>query len=159
MDADLRNAEIQSIYVFDEFQTETSAVLSGREARQWLFSRGATVYPTDDLNPLLGNPWYHSAREVAKTLTRRIAGTHKQISLAKGSNLKYRKFATEFVDYLREKGMLQEVSKASLGGGSVVKLKKEFRAVIDGFAEEGKIDERLLPFFQKHGLMTRKLEK
>ena len=66
-----RTANVESIFVYDDFDTKTHSYLKGRAARQWLFSHGASVHPDDDLNPLLGNPHYHAAREVAITLDKR----------------------------------------------------------------------------------------
>ena len=113
-EANFSEAEIVSIYVFDEFDTKTHAVLFGKEARQWLFSRGASVRSPEELNPLQGKLWYEAAREVTRTLERRIAGTHQNTSLSKGTDLKYRKFASAFVGHLRNQGVLmgrQEVRK------------------------------------------------
>lgn len=66
--ADFASSELESIYVMDRFDRRTSGVFSGRDARQWLYSTGALVSPTSDLNPLLGKPWYEAAREVMRTL-------------------------------------------------------------------------------------------
>ena len=73
-DADFTDAEINSILVFDEFTLNTSSVLRGVDARQWLFSKRAKVADSHELNPLLGKPWYEAAREVTRTLERRMAG-------------------------------------------------------------------------------------
>ena len=151
-DADFREAEIVSIFVFDEFDTRTSAVLKGRKARQWLHSRGALVSPTSDLNPLLGQPWYEAAREVTDTLVKRIGGTHQDVSLSKGTKEGHRVFAGEFVEFLVSRKVLDRVTRSSKGPGYVVKLRKEYRESIVAFSKEGKIDGTLKPFFDKHGI-------
>ena len=79
--ADFKQADVQSIYVYDDFGRRTTAVLEGRDARQWLFSHGAEVYPSNDLNHLLGDESYEAAREVMLTLNKRIAGTHDEKGL------------------------------------------------------------------------------
>jgi hypothetical protein len=146
---DLTQSEIISIYGFDQYDTRTAAVLRGRAARQWLYTRGALVHPSDDLNPLLGKPWYEAAREVAKTLERRIAGTHQDISLAKGTKHEQRTFATEFVQFLVKKGILEVVVKSAHGPGYVVKLAQPHRDLIVNFSQRGEIAPILQPFFDK----------
>ena len=147
--ADFREAEIVSIFVFDEYDTRTSAILGGRQARQWLYSSGALVSPSNDLNPLLGKPWYEAAREVTKTLEKRIGGTHQDVPLSKGTNVAYREFATEFVGFLVSSKILKRVRKSSKGPGYVLRLEKEYRAAIHDFSRDGKITEVLEPFFAK----------
>ena len=148
--ADFREAEIDSIYVFDRFGSNTSAVLKGREARQWLFSNGALVSPADDLNPLMGKAWYEAAREVMRTLERRIAGTHEDRSLSKGTRAEYRVFAREFVDFLINCGVLEKIKKAKKGSGWVVRVQAKHRNLVHVFSSEGKIDPIIEPFFVKH---------
>ena len=143
---DFRDAEIESIFVFDEFDSRTSSILSGREARQWLFSRGAIVSNSIELNPLLGKPWYEAAREVTRTLERRIAGTHQDVSLSKGTNLSYRAFAAAFVSHLRARGILVDV-KRSKKGSMIVKVAQEHRETIKRFSDDGIIDMELQLFF------------
>jgi hypothetical protein len=90
--ADFTKGDILSIYVYDEFDTNTFSILKGKQARQWLFSREAKVFPNNDLNPLMGKPWYEAAREVTRTLEHRIAGKHQPSSLSKGTKREYREF-------------------------------------------------------------------
>lgn len=52
--ASFREADVQSLFVFDEFDSNTTGVLEDRRARQWLYSRGAMVADEEQLNPLLG---------------------------------------------------------------------------------------------------------
>ena len=147
-EADFCEAEIDSIYVYDEFDTKTHAVLFGKEARQWLFSRGAKVNNPEELNPLLGKPWYKAAREVTKTLEQRIAGTHQDNSLSKGTDLRDREFASAFVNHLRNKGVLVDVKK-SKRGSMIVRVASGQRDVIRRFNDDGVIDTVLESFFEK----------
>ncbi len=146
---DFKRSEVISIYAFDEFNSRTTAILKGREARQWLFSRGADVFPDDDLNPLLGQAWYEAAREVAKTLKARIGGSHQDVSLAKGTKMAHRTFATNFVEFLVKKNILRKVKSSDSGPGFVVKLNKAFWNDITEFCDNGKISSTLQPFFDK----------
>jgi Pentapeptide repeats (9 copies) len=145
---DFRHTEIQSIYVNDIFGRNTIAILTGREARQWLFSHGALVHPSDDLNVYLGRNWYESAKEVAATLSRRIAGTYKQTSLAKGTRLSDREIAVNFVEYLVRKDILEVRIRDSKG--NIVALRPEFRAIITNFAKNGVIAPILDDFFRPY---------
>ena len=147
--ADFREAEVESIFVFDEFDSKTSSILSGKEARQWLFSHGAMVGNSEDLNPLLGKPWYEAAREVTRTLERRIAGTHQDVSLSKGTALSYRAFSAAFVSHLRARGVLVDV-KRSKKGSMVVKVAQKHRGTIKRFNDDGIIDGELQLFFDKY---------
>lgn len=146
--ADFTKADVNSILVFDEFNLRTSAVLAGLDARQWLYSHGAKVAHMDELNPLLGKPWYEAAREVTRTLERRIAGTHQDSSLAKGTKLQYRELANEFVDFLKSRGVLQKV-KASGKGSTIVKVASTHREAIREFSLNGIIGDVLRPFFDR----------
>ena len=150
--ADFERAEVVSIFVYDQFDSKTSAVLTNLQARQWLYSKGAKVQPTEDLNPYLGQPWYDAAREVTRTLQARIAGTHQATSLAKGTRIErgHREFAKEFVEYLSKKNILTFVVKSKKTTGSVVKVNPIYRDIVDKFADKGIIDDRLKPFFRKH---------
>jgi hypothetical protein len=148
--ADFRSAELDCIYVLDRFDRRTSGVYSGKEARQWLFSNGARVFPTDDLNPLLGRPWYEAAREVMRTLERRMAGTHQDVALAKGTHTEQREFAREFVDFLITRKILQRVRKSTSGPGWVVKVPASSRPVVSDFINHGRIAPALQPFFDRH---------
>lgn len=150
IEADFRETEIISIYVYDEFDTETSSVLFGRDARQWLYSKGALVHPISDLNPLMGKPWYEAAREVTKTLEHSIAGTHQDVALYKGIKLNQREFAKNFVEYLMKKNILEKIVKSDKGPGWVVKVNPHYRHVINSFCNDGKISPELEPFFKKH---------
>jgi hypothetical protein len=149
-DADFTKAEIISIYVFDEFDSGTSSLLKGRNARQWLFSHGAKVYPLNDLNPFMGMPWYESAREVTRTLEHRIAGTHQDVSLSKGTRKEYRLFAREFVSFLMAKKILKKIVKSKTGPGYVIKVNPDNRQLIHDFSREGKISSKIKPFFDKY---------
>jgi|GEM_PF-1490661 len=148
-DCDFAHAEVVSIYVYDEFDSRATAVLSGRSARQWLYSHGAKVLPTNDLNPLLGQAWYEAAREVIKTLERRIGGSHQDVSLAKGTKEAHRRFAHDFVKHLVTKGVLTRIKKSDRGPGYVVKLSKEYREAITEFSQNGTIAPVLQEFFDK----------
>jgi hypothetical protein len=159
--ADFRQADLQSIYVFDAFDKKTTAILRGRDARQWLFSRGAYVTPTDDLNPYLGQPWYEAAREVMRTLQTRMAGTHQDSSLARGTDLIYRPFAEDFVSYLMRKNILEKLRPTDPGhlGEWVVRVAPANRKMVNEFADLGRIGEEIAPFFEKylkkHGVLDR----
>lgn len=146
--ADFSEAEIESIFVFDEFESRTYAVLHDKNARQWLFSHGAIVKDPSELNHLLGKPWYEAAREVAKTLTNRIAGSHRDSSLSKGTDLRYRDFAEDFVKYLRSHGILKDIKRSR--GSMLVKVAPEYRNIINKFKDDGIIDEKIQPFFDKY---------
>ena len=147
--ADFRGSQIDSIYVFDEFDTRTSAVFMGKDARQWLFSNGAKVHPASDLNPYLGQPWYEAAREVTRTLERRIAATFQETSLAKGTKKKYREFAKGFVEHLKSKGILEPIFKSKHSKGSVVRVRKDMRGVVTDFSQKGIIHDDLMDYFQE----------
>jgi len=149
-DADFRETEIISIYVFDQFTTQTTSVLKGKDSRQWLYSNNSKVYPTNDLNPLMGKHWYEAAREVMRTLERRIAGTHQDVSLSKGTKVHLRKFAKEFVNYLMTKNILIKAEKSKTGPGWVVKVNPDYRKLIHNFSVNGTISPELEPFFKKH---------
>lgn len=149
-ETDFKGAEIESIYVYDKYDTNAVKVLSGKNARQWLYSHGAQVFPTDDLNHLMGKPWYEAAREVTRTLEHRITGTHQDISLSKGTKKEHRAFAEEFVEHLVSKRILLKVTKSRSGPGWVVKLDKKYLKIITAFSQEGKIHEILVPFFKKY---------
>lgn len=149
-ETDFRGAEIESIYVYDEYDTDTVQILSEKSARQWLYSHGAQVYPIDDLNHLMGKPWYEAAREVTRTIEHRITGTHQDVSLSKGTKRENRSFAEEFVEYLINKSILLKVTKSKKGPGWVVKLDKKYIKVITSFSKEGKIHEIIAPFFKKY---------
>lgn len=147
--ADFSTAQLDSVYVYDEYDKRTTAMLRGRDARQWLWSRGALVSRTDDLNPFLGRPWYEAAREVMRTLEKRIAGTHQDVSLVKGIDHSYREFAWEFVNYLVKVGIIRRVGKADHGGEWIIKAEKDHYPIIHEFSEHGTIRTILKPFFDK----------
>jgi hypothetical protein len=149
-DTDFREAEINSIYVYDEYDLQTTSILKEKNARQWLYTRGALVTPSNDLNPLLGQPWYEAAREVAKTLVRKISGSHQDVSLAKGTKKHHREFANEFTSFLISSKILVKVEKSKTGPGYVVKLDKQYRKMITEFSENGKISVELGKFFDRH---------
>lgn len=145
--AALRESEIASVFVFDSFVTKTSAVLTGTAARQWLFSRGADVDPTG-LNPHLGKPWYEAAREVVRTLEKRAFGAHQARSLSKGTDVRERAFAEEFVGYLLKNSMLQDLGK-SHDGGRLVKVDPAYLPELTAFAKSGVIGPSLRSFFDR----------
>jgi hypothetical protein len=147
---DFQKSEIVSIFVFDEYEKKTSAILSGNDAAQWLYTKGSSVNGQSNLNPLLGQAWYEAAREVTKTIVRRIAGTHQDVSLAKGTKSEQRVFAREFVDFLKKKKILFVVAKSKTGPGDVVKLDTAYRDDIVDFSDHGKVSQNLAPFFQKY---------
>ena len=149
---DFERANVLSIHVFDEFDSRTSGILKGDKAAQWLFSHDAKVADSEKLNPLIGKPWYEAAREVTRTLEKRLRGTHQKRSLAKGTPAKYRPLANEFVEFLVQKGVLVRVVKSDFGGGWVVKLDPSYQSDIIEFSQRGRIGDSLKPFFQKHGL-------
>lgn len=146
--AKFREAEISSIYVYDKFVTKTSAVLQGREAKQWLFSSGGDV---DDvgLNLFLGKPWYEAVREVVRTIDKRPFGTHQSRSLIKGTDVKERPYAEEFVNYLLRNGGLDDLGK-SYDGGRLVKANPSQLSELTEFGRTGKIGPNLLAFFDRH---------
>ncbi len=148
--ADFTRAEILSIHVYDEFDSATTGILEGKQARQWLFSHGARVWPTDDLNPLLGKQWYEAAREVCKTLTKQFAGTRKLSGLWKGTDKRYRPMAKEFAEHLLRRGVLERAVKSAYSKDWVVKVTKEGRKVLSDFIDEGKTPDVLKEFFEKH---------
>ena len=148
--ADFSHSEIESIFVYDEFDTKTTAMLHGKEARQWLFSRGGKVRNSSELNPLLGKPWYEAAREVTKTLERRIAGSHQDSSLSKGTSLKYRQFAIDFVKHLRSCGVLVDLRVSRDRSSTLVKVDPDRRNIIRQFNDDGTIDNALQSFFDKY---------
>jgi len=73
---------------------------------------GATA---DRLNQFMGKPWYEAAREVTRTLAKRLYGTHQETSLAKGIQAKFRLFAEEFSQYLVREGILEKVVRSKYG--------------------------------------------
>ena len=147
---DLTTCEIISIYVFDELDKKTSAIICNEEALQWLYTHGAKVKNHEKLNPLLGQAWYEAAREVTKTIEKRIAGSHQDVSLSKGTKSENRQFARAFVDFLKQKKILIYISKSNIGPGDVVKLDPSYRDDIFEFSKHGKISSRLAPFFVKY---------
>jgi hypothetical protein len=157
-EADFTEAELVSIYVFDEFATNTSSVLTGKSCRQWLHTKGAKVFPIDDLNPLLGKPWYEAAREVTRTLEAQIAGTHQDVALTKGTKLNHRPFAKDFVKYLIKKEILLKITKSKTGPGWVLKVNPAYRTLIEKFGKGGIIDPLLKDFFVKRLKKGEKLD-
>lgn len=147
---DLTTSDVISIYVFDEHDKKTSAIISNEDALQWLFTHGAKVKNHEKLNPLLGQAWYEAAREVTKTIEKRIAGSHQDVSLSKGTKFENRQFAQEFVEFLKKKKILLFVSKSKTGPGDVVKLDPGYRDDIVAFSKHGKISAKLAPFFRKY---------
>jgi len=148
--ADFVESELESIYVMDQFDKRTSGVFSGKDARQWLFSNGALVSPTEDLNPLLGKPWYEAAREVMRTLERRMAGTHQDVSLVKGTQAEQREFARSFVDFLISKKILNKIGRSNTGPGWVLRVSRGHRDTVSEFSQHGKISREIKPFFDRH---------
>jgi len=155
-DTDLRQADVQSVYVYDDFGRRTTAVLEGRAARQWLFSHGALVFPSNDLNRLLGDKSYEAAREVMMTLNKRIAGTHDESGLIKGTDLAYRSFAARFVRHLVSVHVLEKVRQSGYGDGWVYKVSSEHRSVVSEFIENGTVGPLLAAFFAKHAKLERR---
>lgn len=147
--ADFSEAEILSVYVFDDYNLKTLCILERKDARQWLFSHGAMVQNPHELNPYLGRQWYEAAREIVRTLVGRMAGTHQELGLSRGVKHQHKEFAEEFVSYLKRKGVLEVVTRADRDGGDVVRVHKDYRAVLDEFDKVGKIGEVLQPFFNK----------
>jgi hypothetical protein len=149
--ADFTKTELVSLYVYDEYVSKTSAFFGNKQARQWLFTKRAIVSSVDDLNPLLGKPWYHATQEVAKTLETKIAGSFHESSLYKGTKNDYRDVAKEFVEYLKNKNILIiTTSKSKLGYGDVVKLNPKYRDVISDFSRNGTINDLLEGFFKDY---------
>lgn len=146
-EANFKETEIVSIYVYDEFDTNSFTVFEGKNARQWLHSRGALVHPTEDLNILLGKPWYEAAREVTRTICHRIAGSHQDVSLSKGTKKIHRRFAEQFVEFLVSNKILKRVRKSNTGPGWVLKLDKKHFKVITTFNEDGRIHQSIAQFF------------
>ncbi len=148
--ANFAEAEVTSIYVFDTFDRRTLTILEGKSARQWLFSRGARVKDSQELNRLMGRDWYEAAREVTRTLERRMAGQHQEVGLVKGIEVKRRQLAISFVKYLAKRRILQRIKKSASGDGWVVRVNPTFRDTIHEFSENGVISENLKPFFDRH---------
>lgn len=146
----MMDSEIISLYVFDQFSSKTSAIISGRDARQWLFTKGVKLKETSDLNPYIGQAWYEAAREVTVTIVKRIAGTHQDISLAKGTKIERREFAKFFVEFLVRRKVLKKVRKSNTGPGYVVQLDVKYRNDIEEFSRSGRISKILAPFFNKY---------
>ncbi len=144
-----QKSEIVSVFVFDEYEKKTRAILTGTDAAQWLYTKGSIVSGQSGLNPLLGQKWYEAAREVTRTIVRRIAGTHQDVSLAKGTRSEQREFAHAFVDFLKKKKILLVVAKSKTGPGDVVKLDAAYRDDIVDFSEYGRISKNIAPFFKK----------
>jgi hypothetical protein len=142
-------SEIVSIYVFDEYEKKTTAILYDNDAAQWLYTKGSNVNNQSNLNPLLGQAWYEAAREVTKTIEKRLAGSHQDISLAKGTKSEQREFARAFVNFLKQKKILLVVAKSKTGPGDVVKLDTTYRDDIVNFSKHGKISQNIAPFFRK----------
>ena len=147
---DFSKSEIVSIFVYDEYEKKTSAVIDDHDARQWLFTKGSIVKDQSSLNPLFGQSWYDAAREVTKTIEKRIAGSHQDVSLAKGTKSDQRDFAHAFVDFLKKKKILISIGKSDTGPGEVVKLDHAYRNDIVEFSKYGKISNNLAPFFKKY---------
>ncbi len=147
---DFRAAHIHSIYVLDRYGIGTSGILRNKEARQWLLTQGAFVHPDNDLNPLLGQPWYEAAREVIKTVLSKSKGTHQAASLAKGTDASLRSFASDFVEHLIRKGVLTKVVRSDQSSGWVVKLNSQYLSALNAFNEKGAIDSIFDEFFKKH---------
>ena len=146
--ADFREADVISIYVHDRFIRNTTAILAGKDARQWLFSSGARVQDEEELNPYLGQEWYEAAREIARTLSARMAGSHQSGGLVKGTKLAQRRFAEEFRDFLLKQGMLIVVGKKThITGESVLSVAPSARNAISTFASDGTISDVLQDFF------------
>lgn len=143
--ADFTRTDLISIYVYDDYDRRTSCVLSGREARQWLHSRGAKVKSASDLNPYLGKPWYEASREVVRTLVSRVAGTHEYKGLVKGTKLETRPFAQEFREFLIKAKVLEFVKKD--GEKMIYRLAPQYRGAITEFSEKGVISDVIRPFF------------
>jgi len=146
--ADFRCSHLHSIYVMDKFGIGTTGILQNKEARQWLFTRGALVHPDNDLNPLLGQPWYEAAREVAATILKLPSGTHQAASLAKGTEVSLRRYANDFVEHLMRRGVLEKVVRSENSSGWVVKLNRVHINLIKDFFEDGRIDPILSEFFK-----------
>jgi hypothetical protein len=147
---DLTTSEVVSIYVFDELEKKTTAIIYNSDALQWLYTHGARVKDYATLNPFLGQAWYEAAREVTKTIERRIAGSHQDVSLSKGTKSENRKFAQEFVTFLKKRKILVHITKSNTGPGDVVKLDPTYRNDIMEFSTNGKISTNLAPFFNKY---------
>lgn len=145
--ANFSNADVISIYVYDQYEKRTSSILTKNEARQWLYSSGAMVAEQERLNPLYTMPWYLAAQEVAKTIEKRLSGTHKEHGLAKGTQEEFREVAQKFVRYLVTKKILLRVKKDRADW--IVKLNPKYRSIITEFRSQGNITPELLPFFQQ----------
>lgn len=150
--ADFSESEIESIYVNDQWNKKTTGILFDQDAVQWIFTNQGIVKNPESLNPYLGQGWYIAAREVANTIRQKIAGTHSDASLSKGTQTKYRDFAKNFVTFLMKKNILIKVTKVAntRTGKWVVKLDPNFRKDINELAKNGKICEALEPYFSKY---------
>ena len=145
--ADFRDAETISIFVEDKYIRNTTAVLRGADAQQWIFSSGALVSSPEVLNPYLGQSWYEACREMARTLAGRMAGTHQSAGLVKGTKLADRPTAEGFRDFLVKLGVLEIIGRSSTSGSKILRVSASGRRVISDFAEKGVIDAQLEPFF------------
>ena len=150
VDANFIGSEIISIYVHDQYLLGTDSVLEGTAAAQWLYSSGAKVSDSANLNPYLGKSWYTASREVAVSLKDRLAGTHRKRGLIRGTRLAHRGLAAEFADYLLKRGILTVVRKNRSGGDIVVRVVPEYRDMIVDFADNGTIHPELEPFLGKY---------
>ena len=146
--AKFRQADITSIYAYDEYVSDTSAILLGHAAKQWLFSRGGDVDETG-MNIYLGKPWYNASREVIRTILKKPFGTHQAASLSKGTPTRDRGLADEFVAYLLKNGILQRIGKSQYGG-FIVKAVPEELPMLASFGERGEIGVSLAMFFRRY---------
>lgn len=147
---DFSTSEIISLFVYDKFDTDTTSIISELKARQWLFHHGAIIGSLDGINILLSNRWYIAAQEVAKTLKRRHSGSFVEDGLFKGTDLKYREFAVQFVSFLKKQNILIAIKKSKRSSYDIVKLNSEYRNQIFDFVEKGTLFPELEAFFKKY---------
>lgn len=135
-DADFRAATVESLYVFDRWGTRTRGVLQGRDARQWLYSNGARVAPTDDLNPLLGRPRYEVARAVARHI--RLQASFHERGLISGISQRNQEDAGEVVELLRREGVIERLHPSDREGW-VMRVNTAERDAIQRFLDLGEL--------------------
>jgi hypothetical protein len=85
-----------------------------------------------------------------RTLERRIAGSHQDVSLVKGTQAEQREFARNFVEFLISKKILLRVRKSSTGPGWVLRVSHAHRNVVSEFSQHGKIAPEIKPFFNRY---------
>ena len=147
---DFSTSEIISLFVYDNIDTDTTSIISGVKAKQWLYHHGALIDSLDGINVLLSNRWYIAAQEVAKTIKKRPSGSFVEDGLFKGTDLKYREIAVQFVAFLKKHNILSAIKKSKRSSYDIVKLNPDYRNQISAFVDQGTLFPELVTFFKKH---------